>query len=307
MIKDVNYQVEELDEGDRIDKFLVKYLSTYTRSAIQKEIKDQTVLVNGKGVKANHRLAKNDLVTVRIPLPEKTVILPEDIPLNIIYEDDHIIVVNKEAGMLVHPTPNHSEGTLVNALVHHTGSKLSSIGEEIRPGIVHRIDRDTSGLLVVAKTNVAHERLAQMVQGYEITRIYHAIVNVNMKDHEGIIDEPIGRQLTDRYKRMVTDLNGKDALTSYKVLEQLAGYTYVEITLHTGRTHQIRVHMNHIGHPVLGDLMYGPKKQPYSSTGQLLHAKKLGFNHPVSNEYMEFDSCLPVFFDNALKNLKDIL
>ena len=179
MIKDVNYQVEELDEGDRIDKFLVKYLSTYTRSAIQKEIKDQTVLVNGKGVKANHRLAKNDLVTVRIPLPEKTVILPEDIPLNIIYEDDHIIVVNKEAGMLVHPTPNHSEGTLVNALVHHTGSKLSSIGEEIRPGIVHRIDRDTSGLLVVAKTNVAHERLAQMVQGVFAIKIrHHALVAV---------------------------------------------------------------------------------------------------------------------------------
>ncbi len=300
------YTIETLDEGQRIDKFLVAHLKYYTRAAIQRSIKDNHVLVNGKGVKANFKLRQKDRVTGHIAPEGEMTILPEDIPINLAYEDPDIIIVNKAPDMVVHPAPGHYSGTLVNALLHYTKGELSTLNGQIRPGIVHRIDKDTTGLIIIAKNNTSHEKLAQMLQDYEVTRKYHAIVHGNFKDEEGFIDAPIGRHSGDRTKMAITQSNSKEALTFYRVLEQFKGFSHVEVTLHTGRTHQIRVHMAHIGHPILGDLTYGPKKQPFSRTGPLLHAKMLGFNHPTSNEYMAVDCPLPVFFQSTIDNLPRI-
>ncbi len=295
-----------VDEGKRIDKFLVEHLEGYTRAFIQCSIKENKVLVNGKVVKPNYKIRNKDLITGHIHPEEEIEILAEDIPLNIVYEDRDIILVNKEPNMVVHPAPGNYTGTLVNALLHYTKGELSNINGDMRPGIVHRIDKDTTGLIIIAKNNLAHENLALMLQNYEVSRKYHAIVYGNFKDEEGFVDGPIGRHGLDRTKMAVTDKNSKDALTFYKVIEQFQGFTHLELRLHTGRTHQIRVHMEHIGHPILGDLTYGPKKQPFSSTGPLLHAKMLGFNHPTTHEYMEFDCQLPLFFQNALNSLPKI-
>lgn len=298
------YIVEDKDHAQRIDKFLVAQLEEYTRVLIQREIKAENILVNGKGVKPNFKLSQKDIITGSIPAEEEIQILPEDIPIDVVYEDDHILLVNKGIDMVVHPAPGNYSGTLVNALLHHTKGNLSSQGSDIRPGIVHRIDKNTTGLIVVAKNDASHQKLSKMFHDYEVTRKYHVIVHGNFKDDEGVIDAPIGRHPGDRTKMAVAGEKSREALTFYKVIEQFKGYSYLEVSLHTGRTHQIRVHMEHIGRPVLGDLTYGSKKkQPFRSTGPLLHAKMLGFNHPSTEEYVEFDSSLPAFFQKALDNL----
>lgn len=297
------YITEAVDEGQRIDKFLVANLKDYTRVIIQREIKDNHVLVNDKVIKSNYKLRAKDIVTGHIPIEEEITILPEDIPINVVYEDQDLMIVNKEPNMVVHPAPGNYSGTLVNALLHYTKGELSSINGKTRPGIVHRIDKDTTGLIIIAKNDATHEKLATMLHDYEVTRKYHAIVYGNFKDDEGFIDAPIGRHSGERTKMTVTEKNSKEALTLYKVIEQFKGFSHIEVTLHTGRTHQIRVHMEHICHPILGDPIYGPKKLAYSTKGQLLHAKILGFNHPTTNEYMEFDSPLPSYFQDAIENL----
>ena len=297
------YIVEDFYEEVRIDKYLTGQLTQYTRSFIQTLIKDNHVMVNGKTIKANYKLRHEDKIQVIIEQPEEAIIAPENIPLQIVYEDEDIIIVNKDQGMVVHPAPGNYKGTLVNALLHYSKDNLSTINGDIRPGIVHRIDKDTSGILMIAKNNLAHEKLAAMLKEHDITRKYHAIVFGNFKEEEGTIDEPIGRHPIDRKKMTVTDKNSRNALTSYKVLQQFKGFSYIEVTLSTGRTHQIRVHMKHIGHPVLGDPVYGPKKQPYNLSGQLLHAKILGFNHPTTGEHMLFDSSLPLYFTQMIDKL----
>lgn len=297
-----DYIIKDLDQGQRIDKFLVGHLEE-SRSSIQREIQSGHILVNSKQIKPNYTLRSNDRVRGDIPHEEALHILPENIPLDVIYEDDHMLLINKQPGLVVHPGTDHSSGTLVNGLLYHYQGKLSTCAGPIRPGIVHRLDKDTSGLLIIAKNNQAHEKLSKMLSDYEITRRYHAIVFGNFNQEEGVIDAPIGRDPVNRTTMTVIEENSRPAQTSYKVLQQFQGFAYVELTLHTGRTHQLRVHMKHIGHPILGDLTYGPKRQAFSKTGQLLHAKILGFNHPITKEYMEFNCPLPLYFQTALKNL----
>ena len=297
------YIVEDYSRETRIDKYLAEKLTQHTRSFIQNLIKDNQVTVNGKTIKANYKLRDQDQIQVNIEEAENTTLLPEDIPLQIVYEDEDIIIVNKDQGVVVHPAPGNYTGTLVNALLHYAKDNLSTINGDVRPGIVHRIDKDTSGILMIAKNNIAHEKLAAMLKEHDITRKYHAIVFGNFKEEEGLIDQPIGRHPVDRKKMTVIDTNSRNALTTYKVLRQFNGFSYVEVTLSTGRTHQIRVHMKYIGHPVLGDPVYGPKKQPYNLRGQLLHAKVLGFNHPITGEYMLFDSSLPPYFTQMIDKL----
>lgn len=290
--------------GERLDKFLAEELSEMSRSHIQKLIKDGHISVNQKPVKANYKLNAGDQIIVSVPEPEIPDILPEDIPLDIIYEDDDILVVNKSKGMVVHPAPGHYSGTLVNAIMYHCRDNLSGINGVTRPGIVHRIDMDTTGSLLICKNDRAHQSLAEQLKDHSITRKYHAIVHGNLKEDTGTVNAPIGRHPTDR-KRMSTHVsNGRPAVTHYRVLERFGDYTYIECQLETGRTHQIRVHMSSIGHPILGDAVYGPSKCPFRLDGQTLHAKVLGFIHPTTGEYMEFDAPLPEYFVNLLKKLK---
>ena len=305
MNEQFEYIADSKDVGERIDKFLVAQLEDCTRALIQREIKAHNILVNNEAVKPNYKLSEKDRISGNIPPEQAIEILAEDIPLDIVYEDDEIILVNKESNMVVHPAPGNYSGTLVNGLLYYTKGNLSSLGGETRPGIVHRIDKDTTGLIIIAKNNESHQVLAQMLHDYEITRKYHVIVHGNFQDEEGSIDAPIGRHPGNRMKMAVNGEKSREALTFYKVLDQFKGYSLLEVTLHTGRTHQIRVHMDHIGRPVLGDLTYGPqtKKQPFRSTGPLLHAKYLGFDHPRTGEYVEFDCPLPSFFKKALDNL----
>ena len=302
----LGYRGGGVDSDQRIDKFLADYLENYTRSAIQKEIKSGNIFVNDKKIKPNYILAYKDVIKGYIPAKEEITILAENMDIKVIYEDDHIAVINKDANIVVHPSPNNYSGTLVNGLLYHYGDNLSTFAGKLRPGIVHRLDKDTTGLIIIAKNNQAHQILAKMMLNYKITRKYHAIVYGNFIDEEGKIDQPIGRHPTDRTTMTVRYENSKDALTSYKVLRQYEGFSYLELTLHTGRTHQLRVHMKHIGHPILGDLVYGPKKQSFSKTGQLLHAKILEFNHPITNELMQFDCPLPSYFARAIKNIEKI-
>ncbi|NLI89802.1 MAG: RluA family pseudouridine synthase [Epulopiscium sp.] len=299
-----DYFIEEIDVGQRIDKFLVDKLKNYTRSAIQREIKSGNILVNDSRVKPNYTLTYKDIIKGFIPAKEEVTILAEKMDIKVMYEDDHIAVINKDANLVVHPSPNNYSGTLVNGLLYHYQDNLSTCAGKLRPGIVHRLDKDTTGLIIIAKNNLAHERLAEMMLNYEVTRKYHAIVYGNFTDEEGRIDQPIGRHPTDRTTMTVRYDNSREALTSYKVLKQYEGFSYIELTLHTGRTHQLRVHMKHIGHPILGDLVYGPKKQAFSKTGQLLHAKILEFNHPITNEAMQFDCPLPSYFARTIDNIK---
>lgn len=302
MKQEFDYIIEGKDQGKRLDKFLVAQLEEHARAVIQRHIKAENILVNDKVIKPNFKLSEGDIVRGYISI-EEIQILPEDIPIDVVYEDKDILLVNKGKNMVVHPATGNNSGTLVNALLYYTKGNLSSLGGEMRPGIVHRLDKDTTGLMIIAKNNQAHENLATMIHDYDVTRKYEAIVHGNFVDDEGVIDAPIGRHPGDRTKMAVTNEKSREALSFYKVIEQFKGYSHVEVTLHTGRTHQIRVHMEHIGHPVLGDLTYGRKKQPFSSTGPLLHAKMLGFNHPITDKYMEFDSSLPVYFQKVLDNL----
>lgn len=289
--------------GERIDKYLSEQLEDMTRSHIQKLIKENMVRVNGMAVKSNFKLSASDQIEVEIPELKEPDILPENIPLNILYEDQDILVVNKPKGMVVHPAPGHYTGTLVNAIMYHCKDNLSGINGVMRPGIVHRIDMDTTGSLLICKNDRAHQALAEQLKEHSITRKYHAIVHGRLKEDEGTIDKPIGRHPIDRKKMSVHCTNGREAITHYRVLKRFQQFTYIECQLETGRTHQIRVHMSSIGHPILGDQVYGPAKCPYKLQGQTLHAKVLGITHPTTGEYMEFDAPLPDYFQGLLEKM----
>ncbi len=291
-------------QGERIDKALSVLVDSVSRSFVQKLIREGAVFVGEKPVKANYRLRIDDVVSFELPENEEPDILPEDIPLSILYEDEDILVVDKPKGMVVHPAAGHYSGTLVNAVMYHCGNSLSGINGVMRPGIVHRIDRDTTGSLVICKNDMAHRTLAEQFKVHSITRKYRAICMGVLKEDEGTIHKPLARDPKDR-KRMAVTLkgNGKDAVTHYRVLERFRNHTYIECELETGRTHQIRVHMASIGHPLLGDEVYGSGKNAYHLEGQTLHAWKLGFLHPRTLEYVEFDAPLPEYFQKLLQIL----
>ncbi len=291
----------EHDRDVRIDKFLSENIPDHTRSSLLRLFDDGGVRVNGEQVSKSWRLSLGDRVEAILPEPVGLDVLPEDIPLSILYEDDDLIVVNKPKGMVVHPAPGNPSGTLVNALLYHCRDSLSGINGVLRPGIVHRIDKDTSGLLMVAKNDTAHRALADQISSHSFRREYLAIV-YGCPDAQGVVNAPIGRHRTDRKRMAVIEQNSKDAVTAYTVLERLSGFALVRCTLHTGRTHQIRVHMAHIGHPVAGDPVYGPKKVITSLCGQALHATTLGFVHPSTGTYMEFHCEPPAVFTEFLRS-----
>ncbi|QIB26270.1 RluA family pseudouridine synthase [Caloranaerobacter azorensis] len=300
---DIIELVVEDDIDERVDSYLAKKLEEASRSYIKKLIKDGHIKVNNLQVKPKYVVNKGDVITVELPEPEKLELIPQDLPIEIVYEDEDVAVVNKPRGMVVHPAPGNYSGTLVNALLYHLES-LSTINGVVRPGIVHRIDKDTSGLLMIAKNDFAHIELSKQLKEHSITRIYYALVEGNIKVDNGTINAPIGRHPVDRKKMAVTDRNSKRAITHFKVLERFGQYTLIEAKLETGRTHQIRVHMSHIKHPLVGDLVYGSKKNEFKQEGQLLHAKVIGFIHPRTKEYMEFDSELPDYFKKVLDVLR---
>lgn len=290
--------------GERIDRFLSENLENLSRSYIQKLLKDEKITVNQKSAKANYKINENDEIDILIPDPEMLDILPEEIPLDILYEDSDILVVNKPKGMVVHPAPGHYSHTLVNAVMYHCEHNLSGINGVLRPGIVHRIDMDTTGSLLICKNDKAHQIIADQLKEHSITRRYHAIVHGNLKEDIGTIEAPIGRHPIDRKKMSTKTKIGKPAVTHYKVLHRFCNYTYIECELETGRTHQIRVHMASIGHPILGDRLYGPSKCPFKLQGQTLHAKILGVIHPSTGKYIEFDAPLPEYFEKLLNQLE---
>jgi 23S rRNA pseudouridine1911/1915/1917 synthase len=293
-------------KDERLDAWLAGKLEKYSRTYVKKLIDEGRVLVNGKAVKSNYKLKENETIDVNVPDPELLDVKAESIDLNVVYEDDHLIVINKPKGMVVHPAAGNFSGTLVNALMDYCGDSLSDINGVIRPGIVHRIDKDTSGLLVVAKDNTAHEKLSAMLKDHDITRVYIAVVEGIIREDSGKIDAPVGRHPVDRKKMAVNTKVGRRAVTYFKVLERFHDATYVELRLETGRTHQIRVHMSYIGFPILGDEVYGRKKQKFELHGQVLHARTLGFVHPVKNEYMEFDTGVPEYFSRLLEELRQV-
>ncbi len=295
---------ENENSGDRVDAFLSKKCTDYSRSSITKNIEKGLVTVNDKTVSKNHKLRENDVVVIVVEAPVELDVMPQNIPLDIVYEDDDLLVVNKPKGMVVHPAAGNYTDTLVNALMYHCKDSLSGINGVLRPGIVHRIDKNTSGLLIVAKNDKSHNHLAAQIKEHSFTREYVTIVYGNIKVENGTVDAPIGRHTVDRKKMCVIDKNSKNAVTHYEVLERFSGYTMLRCKLETGRTHQIRVHMAYIGHPVAGDDVYGPKKVIKSLKGQCLHAQKIGFIHPSTNEYLEFTSDLPQYFSEFLHKLQ---
>ena len=289
--------------GKRLDVVLSEQCSDLTRSYINKLCKEERAALNGKTSKGNKKCKEGDVITLQVPEPTELEILPEEMNLDIVYEDQDVILINKPKGMVVHPAAGHYSGTLVNGLMAHCKDDLSGINGVLRPGIVHRIDKDTPGILIVCKNDMAHQSIAKQLYDHSITRKYHAIVYGNIKEEEGTVNAPIGRSLKDR-KKMGIVMDGKHAVTHYKVLKRLKkGFTYIECQLETGRTHQIRVHMASIKHPLLGDDVYGPKKSKYTLEGQCLHAKVLGFVHPRTGEYMEFEVSLPEYFEKLLNKL----
>ena len=299
------YLVVENDGGERIDRYLADNFEDKSRSYLQKLIKDGQVKVNGKPVKSNYRLVFDDRVEIYMPEVKEPDIEPENIPLDILYEDKDVLLVNKPKQMVVHPAPGHYSGTLVNAIMYHCGNELSGINGVMRPGIVHRIDMDTTGSLVVCKNDMAHQSLSEQLKEHSINRIYEAIVHGNLKQDEGTVNAPIGRHPTDRKKMSIHAKNGREAVTHYKVLERFGNYTHIQCKLETGRTHQIRVHMSSIGHPLVGDVVYGPAKCPFPNLqGQTLHAKTLGFIHPSTNEYLEVNAPLPDYFTSLINKLR---
>ena len=291
-------------QSGRLDKLLSDSLPGITRSYIKKLIIAGSVTVNGAAAKPNKKLKPGDEISITIQDPEEVEIAPEDIPLDIVYEDSSMLIVNKPQGMVVHPAPGWYSGTLVNALLFHCGDTLSGINGEKRPGILHRIDKDTSGLLMVAKNDNAHKKLSEQIKEHSLTRAYKALVHGNIKQDSGRIDAPIGRHPSDRKKMTITYKNSREAITNYRVLERFGKYTFVECILETGRTHQIRVHMTKNGHPIVGDKTYGVRKEEFNLAGQLLHAYKLGFIHPDTDEYMEFTAELPRYFEKTLDILR---
>lgn len=297
------FQVTEEYEEERIDKYMSILIDSLSRSFIQKMMKEEKVLVNGKPVKANYRLKTEDEICFELPEAVEPDIEPENIPLDILYEDADVLVVNKPKGMVVHPAAGHYSGTLVNALMYHCKGSLSGINGCLRPGIVHRIDMDTTGSLIVCKNDIAHASIAAQLKEHSIVRRYKAIVWGVIKEEEGCVDVPIGRHPSDRKKMAAGVRNGKEAVTHYRVLKRFRSYTYIECRLETGRTHQIRVHMDSIGHPILGDPVYGNRKCPFQLQGQTLHAMTLGFIHPVTGEYVETTAPLPGYFQHLLDTL----
>lgn len=292
------------EKGIRIDIWLSEKMNNFSRSSIQKLLKDKNVLVNGNVVKPNYKIAERDHIILKVPKTKILEIRPENIKLQILYEDRDILIVNKPKGMVVHPAVGNDSGTLVNALIAHCGEELSNINGKIRPGIVHRIDKDTSGVLVVAKNNIVHKALSEKLKNHDIKRVYEALVHGVIREDLGKIDAPIGRHPVNRKKMAINAKGGKKAVTHFKVIERFKQATYIQAVLETGRTHQIRVHMSHIGHPIIGDSVYGRKNEKHQLKGQTLHAKILGFVHPSQNKYMEFEAPLPSYFSQLLKKVK---
>ena len=300
----LNFNITEENNNIRIDRYLAEQCPDLSRSYIQKLVKDGAVFVNNRQVKANYKVQPQDQVILTIPDMQVPDILPENIPLDILYEDQWLLVVNKPKDMVVHPSAGHMEGTLVNAVMAHCGEHLSGINGVLRPGIVHRIDKDTTGALLICKDDTVHRDLAEQLKVHSIKRRYRAIVQGNLKEDQGTVDAPVGRHPTDRKKMAVNYKIGKEAVTHYQVLERFGNATYIECRLETGRTHQIRVHMASLGHPLLGDTIYGSSKNPYHLQGQALHAMILGFVHPITREYLEFQAPLPEYFIKLLDKLR---
>lgn len=294
------YQIGPEEDDERLDKWMSSAIADLSRSYIQKCIKDNQVLINGKPQKASYRLKVDDEIVFHIPKAMEPAIEAENIPLSILYEDPDLLIVDKPKGMVVHPAPGHYSGTLVNAVMYHCRDNLSGINGVLRPGIVHRIDRDTTGSLIICKNDHAHNSIAEQLKEHTITRKYRAIVHGVIDAEEGTVNAPIGRDPKDRKKMAINEQNGKPAITHYKVLRRFQEYTYIECQLETGRTHQIRVHMSSIGHPLLGDEVYSQRKSLYHLCGQTLHAMVIGFIHPSSGEYLEITAPLPDYFDHLL-------
>ena len=293
------------DAGARLDSFLARTVENTSRSAAQQLIDDGRVTLRGKTVKSSYKVAENDEFSVELPeVVEDAGLVAQDIPLDVIYEDGDLIVVNKPKGLVVHPAPGHADGTLVNALMYHCGDSLSGVGGELRPGIVHRIDMETSGLLIAAKNDFAHRHLSDQLKDRSLSRVYETIVRGNIKEESGTIDAPIGRHPTDRKRMAVTQRNSRNAVTHYEVIARYDGYTHLRCRLETGRTHQIRVHLAHIGHPVLGDMVYGMKKPELGLDSQCLHARRIKFIHPRTEEHVELECNLPEYFTTVLEKLK---
>lgn len=288
--------------GERIDKLIAEE-TDFTRSAVEKMLKDGLVVINSKSVSKSYKCKSGDVIEITPPTPKEADITAQNIPIEIVYEDDDLLVVNKPKGMVVHPAAGHYDGTLVNALLYHCQGRLSAINGVIRPGIVHRIDKDTSGLLIVAKNDFAHLSLAEQIKEHSFHRAYHAVVYGNMKQDSGTVNAPIGRNPKDRKKMAVTDKNSRNAVTHWHVIERYGDFTHIKCVLETGRTHQIRVHMAYIGHALAGDELYGPKKVITKLNGQCLHAAEIGFIHPKTNEYLSFKSDLPDYFTDFISRL----
>lgn len=299
-----SFQVEKDNIGKRVDVFLSENMEDFTRSQIKKLIDEENLYCNEKLIKSNYKLRENDIIEIVIPEAKELDIIPEDIEIDIVYEDEDIVIVNKPRGMVVHPAVGNYTGTLVNALLYKCRN-LSGINGVIRPGIVHRIDKDTSGILVVAKNDNAHKSLAQQIKAHTVKRIYLALTEGIIKEDNGTIDAPIGRHHIDRKKMTITNKNARNAVTHFSVLERFERNTLIEARLETGRTHQIRVHMAHLSHPLVGDPVYGYKRQKFKISGQALHAKTLGFIHPRTNKYVEFSSEIPSDFQKVLNKLKN--
>lgn len=292
------------DEGSRIDKLIAEKMDDYSRSYIQKLISEELVLANNKVIKSNYKVKATDVIDIMIPDATPLDIKAEAIPLDIVYEDDDVILINKGKGMVVHPAPGHYSGTIVNGLMYHCKDNLSGINGVLRPGIVHRIDKDTTGIIIACKNDKAHQCIANQLQVHSITRVYEAICYNSFNVTEGTVDTPIGRNPNDRKLRMVNGTGAKNAVTHYKVIENFKDFSHIQCRLETGRTHQIRVHMASIRHPLLGDEMYCKAKSPFKLEGQTLHARVFGFVHPTTNEYMEFEAPLPDYFEEILRKLK---
>jgi 23S rRNA pseudouridine1911/1915/1917 synthase len=297
--------IDEEQAGIRIDKYLAETMPDLSRSYIQKLIKDGQVTVNQVPQKANYKIVVGDCLTVEEPELKEPDIVPENIALDILYEDKDLLIVNKPKGMVVHPSAGHYSGTLVNALMFYCKEDLSGINGVMRPGIVHRIDMDTTGSLIVCKNDFTHNHIAEQLKVHSINRVYHAIVHGVIKEDEGTVNAPIGRHPIERKKMSINHQNGKEAVTHYKVLKRFSNYTYIECKLETGRTHQIRVHMASIQHPLLGDVVYGPQKTSHKLQGQTLHAKTIGIIHPRTGEYLEIDAPLPEYFEELLQKLEN--
>ena len=298
-----DFLVTEEIAGLRLDKAITLLCSDLSRNSAQQLLESGDILVNGVTCNKKYSVKNGDVISIKFPQPTMLSVEAEDIPLDVVYEDEHLLVVNKPKGMVVHPAAGNYTGTLVNALLHHCGVSLSGINGVIRPGIVHRIDKDTSGLLVVAKNDIAHKGLAEQIKEHSFTRVYNTVVVGNIKDDYGTIDAPIGRHPKDRKKQAVTEKNSKNAITHFEVLERFNGFTFLKVKLETGRTHQIRVHMAYRGTPVAGDIVYGNPKKTFGLQGQCLNASTIGFIHPVTGEYLEFTTDLPDYFKDFLRRI----